>query len=85
LLRELAARGLHRVLCEGGPALHGALIAADAVDELCLTLSPLLAGGSSGRIAHGPADSPPRPLALVGALQADGALLLHYRRADPIG
>jgi 5-amino-6-(5-phosphoribosylamino)uracil reductase len=84
LLRELAARGLHRVLCEGGPALHGALIAADAVDELCLTLSPLLAGGSSGRIAHGPADSPPRPLALVGALQADGALLLHYRRADPI-
>jgi len=85
LLRELAARGLHRVLCEGGPALHGALIAADAVDELCLTLSPLLAGGRSGRIAHGPADSPPRPLALVGALQADGALLLHYRRADPIG
>ena len=85
LLRELAARGLHRVLCEGGPALHGALIAADAVDELCLTLSPLLAGGSSGRIAHGPADSPPRPLTLVGALQADGALLLHYRRADPIG
>ena len=44
LLGELARRGLHRVLCEGGPALFGELIAADAVDELCLTVAPLLAG-----------------------------------------
>ena len=55
LLAELARRGLHRVLCEGGPSLFGALIAADAVDELCLTVAPLLAGGTAGRIARGPA------------------------------
>ena len=85
LLGELARRGLHRVLCEGGPSLFGALIAADAVDELCLTVAPLLAGGAAGRIARGPAGAAPRPLALVGALQADGVLLLRYRRADPIG
>ena len=84
LLGELARRGLHRVLCEGGPGLFGALIAADAVDELCLTVAPLLAGGSAGRISRGPAGTPSRPLALVGALQANGVLLLRYRRAAPI-
>ena len=81
LLAELGTRGLHRVLCEGGPSLHGALLAADAVDELCLTLSPLLAGGAAGRIAHGPPGVPARAMALVGALHADDTLLLHYRRA----
>jgi riboflavin biosynthesis pyrimidine reductase len=85
LLGELVRRGLHRVLCEGGPSLFGALIAADAVDELCLTVAPLLAGGTAGRIARGPADATPRSLTLVGALHADGALLLRYGRADPIG
>jgi len=85
LLGELARRGLHRVLCEGGPSLFGTLIAADAVDELCLTLAPMLAGGSAGRTAGDPAGTPARPLALAGALQADGVLLLRYRRADPIG
>lgn len=43
-----------RVLCEGGPSLFGSLIAADLVDELCHTTSPVLAGGDAGRIAHGP-------------------------------
>jgi len=81
LLAELGRRGLNRVLCEGGPSLLGILQAADAVDELCLTLSPLLAGGDAGRIAHGPAGSPPRAMALVGALHADDTLLLRYRRS----
>jgi 5-amino-6-(5-phosphoribosylamino)uracil reductase len=85
LLGELARRGLNRVLCEGGPSLHGALIAADAVDELCLTVAPLLAGGTAGRISRGPAGTTPRPLTLAGVLHADGTLLLRYRRADPIG
>jgi riboflavin biosynthesis pyrimidine reductase len=84
LLAELADRGLHRVLCEGGPALFGSLIAADAVDELCLTVAPLLAGGTAGRIAQGPAGSPARPLELVGTLTAGGTLLLHYRRAATV-
>ncbi|HXV92450.1 MAG TPA: pyrimidine reductase family protein [Pseudonocardia sp.] len=81
LLAELARRGLHRVLCEGGPTLVGGLQAADALDELCLTLAPLLAGGDAGRIAVGPAGTPPRPMELVSALHADDVLLLRYRRA----
>ncbi|MDT7579181.1 MAG: hypothetical protein QOK35_445 [Pseudonocardiales bacterium] len=81
LLAELVGRGLHRVLCEGGPSLFGALLAADAVDELCLTVSPLLAGGDAGRIAHGPPGTPARPMTLDGVLHAEDALLLRYRRA----
>ena len=54
-LAELRARGLDQVLCEGGPHLFGALLAADLVDELCLTVSPLLAGPGAGRIVAGPA------------------------------
>jgi riboflavin biosynthesis pyrimidine reductase len=81
LLAELGGRGLHRVLCEGGPSLLGALQAADAVDELCLTVSPLLAGGDAGRIAHGPPGAPARPMTLDGVLHAEDALLLRYRRA----
>ena len=84
LLAELGRRGLTRVLCEGGPSLLGALHAADAVDELCLTVAPLLVGGEGGRIAHGPSGPPPRRMTLVGALHADDALLLRYRRSpDP--
>jgi 5-amino-6-(5-phosphoribosylamino)uracil reductase len=81
VLAELAQRGLHRVLCEGGPLLFGVLQAADAVDELCLTVAPLLAGGAAGRIARGHEGAHARPMTLVGALHEDGVLLLRYRRA----
>ncbi|WP_219415425.1 pyrimidine reductase family protein [Pseudonocardia nigra] len=84
VLGELARRGLHRVLCEGGPTLLGELVAADAVDELCLTVTPLLTGGTAGRIAVGPEGTHPRPLQLVGALHEEGTLVLRYRRATPI-
>jgi riboflavin biosynthesis pyrimidine reductase len=36
--------GVRRLLHEGGPALFGQFLAADAVDELFLTLSPQIAG-----------------------------------------
>ncbi|MFC7545594.1 pyrimidine reductase family protein [Plantactinospora sp. GCM10030261] len=84
-LAELRRRGHHQVLSEGGPVLFGALTAADLVDELCLTLSPLLAGPGAGRITAGPprGDGPPVPrgMALTGVLTTDdGALLLRYVR-----
>jgi riboflavin-specific deaminase-like protein len=85
VLAELARRGLHRVLCEGGPTLFGELVAADAVDELCLTVAPLLAGGAAGRIAAGPQGGHLRRLELADALHEDGVLLLRYRRGTPIG
>ena len=79
-LAALAARGLTQVLCEGGPHLFGALTAADAVDELCLTLSPLVAGPGAGRIIAGAPLPEPRGLTLAHLLEEDGTLLLRYTR-----
>jgi riboflavin biosynthesis pyrimidine reductase len=56
-LHELGARGALTVLAEGGPSLNRDLSAAGLLDELCLTLSPLLLGGSSRHILAGPAAS----------------------------
>lgn len=50
---ELAARGLPRILCEGGPTLLAAMAGAARLDELCLTLSPKAVGGVGPRIMHG--------------------------------
>jgi riboflavin biosynthesis pyrimidine reductase len=50
---QLAARGLRRVLVEGGPGLLGRMIAAGRLDELCLTVSPLAIAGDGPRIASG--------------------------------
>jgi riboflavin biosynthesis pyrimidine reductase len=76
---DLHRRGAGQLLCEGGPRLFGALIAADLVDELCLTVAPLLTGGSAGRISAGP-PAPPRSLSLRHALVSDDMLLLRYAR-----
>jgi riboflavin biosynthesis pyrimidine reductase len=53
-LDELAARGLTRVLCEGGPHLLTDLAASGRLDELCLTLKMSVVGGDSGRLVSGP-------------------------------
>lgn len=52
-LTILADRGLFRVLAEGGPQFLGLLIEHDLLDELCLTVAPLLVGGAASRIATG--------------------------------
>lgn len=83
MLGLLHGRGLRHVLCEGGPQLFGAIAAADRVDELCLTISPLLTGGSAGRVATGPA-MPARGMRLRHALTEDDMLLLRYVRCYPV-
>jgi riboflavin biosynthesis pyrimidine reductase len=80
-LARLTGRGLPQVLCEGGPHLFGALAAADAVDELCLTVAPLLAGPGPGRIVAGEPVAVPRALSVRHVLEADGNLILRYARA----
>jgi riboflavin biosynthesis pyrimidine reductase len=79
---ELHARGATQLLSEGGPHLLGALTAADLVDELCLTVSPLLAGAGAGRITAGP-PGPPRAMSLRGILSAGDMLFLRYARSCP--
>jgi riboflavin biosynthesis pyrimidine reductase len=101
-LAELRARfGVRTLLCEGGPHLNAQLLAAGLVDELFLSLSPLLAGGDFDenpahpnpahpealRILAGPELSPPVALELRGALEHDSGLFLRYsvRPAPPAG
>jgi riboflavin biosynthesis pyrimidine reductase len=76
-LAFLRDRGLGRVLCEGGPMLLSHLAADGLANELCLTISPLLAGPGPSRITAG-APFPARQLALVHVLRAEGALFCRY-------
>jgi riboflavin biosynthesis pyrimidine reductase len=76
----LHERGLRQILSEGGPQLFGSLTAAGLVDELCLTLSPLLAGPGATRITAGAPIEPPQSPTLRHALLAEGLLLLRYTR-----
>jgi riboflavin biosynthesis pyrimidine reductase len=79
-LDELAARGLPRVLCEGGPELLSELASHDLLDELCLTVTPLLVGGVGPRIAHGvPLDV---TLRLEHLIETQDVLLTRWVRPD---
>ena len=78
VVAELERRGLRRILCEGGPRLFAALLAADLVDELCLTVAPLLTAGDAPRITRGPGLPAPRPATLLSVLEQDGTLLLRH-------
>jgi riboflavin biosynthesis pyrimidine reductase len=80
VLAELDRRGLRRVDCEGGPTLFGTLVARHLVDELCLSVAPVLAGGDAARIAIGPLPGEPVRLALASVLHAENQLLLRYQR-----
>ncbi|NIH79641.1 pyrimidine reductase family protein [Amycolatopsis viridis] len=79
-LAQLAGRGLKRINCEGGPHLFGELVAEDLVDQLCLTVAPLLAGGGADRIAIGRMASGARAMELASVLVEDGFAMLRYRR-----
>lgn len=76
LKAELAHRGWADQLCEGGPSLFGAMVAAGVVDELCHTVVPRLVGGDQMRIMTGPeVDATLRPVSL---LEQDGTLLTRW-------
>ena len=81
MLDAFAERGLRQVLCEGGPMLFGTLLEADRVDELCLTISPLIEGGDAHRILAGTPEKA-RRMTLHHVLVSDGTLMLRYLRAS---
>ncbi|MRX44138.1 pyrimidine reductase family protein [Agromyces sp. Q22] len=78
-MAELGRRGMRSILSEGGPGLLGALAEADLVDELCVTLSPVLVGGAAPRIS-GSAEEQPRTMRLVHAIPGERMLFLRYAR-----
>jgi riboflavin biosynthesis pyrimidine reductase len=77
VLADLRARGIERLLCEGGPTLNRALLAEELLDELFLTLAPVVAGDEAAPAIIAPGE--PARLSLHSVATADGELYLRYR------
>lgn len=78
--RQLVDRGLVQMHSEGGPQLFADLLAADVVDELCLTVASIAEGPGAPRIVAGSHPAPRRGFDVAHVLSADGTLLLRYVR-----
>ena len=79
VLEQLGERGLHRVVCEGGPTLLAQVASAGRLDELCLTVSPQLTGPGHAGLMQGPGWPTSRSLRLTTLLEDDGWLFARYR------
>jgi riboflavin biosynthesis pyrimidine reductase len=76
---DLRARGVRALLCEGGPTLNRQLLAAGLLDELFLTVAPLLVAGADARpIVAGAPLRPPAGLALHSVARHGDELFLRY-------
>jgi len=82
LRAALQDRDLPRVLSEGGPAVLGHVLEADALDELCLTVAPELEGGLGPRIATRSGEVIPRQALTLEhvLLGGSGTLLTRWSR-----
>ncbi len=83
LLTHLAEdRGVGVVVCEGGPTVLHALVEEGVVDDLFLTLNPVLAGGGERSLMRG---ALPQPVAaeLTWAFEVEGELFTRWRIAPP--
>ncbi|MFE3453877.1 pyrimidine reductase family protein [Nonomuraea sp. NPDC059194] len=77
-VEALRERGLDHILCEGGPRLNGQLAAAGLIDELCLSVSPMLIGGGAARVLNG--EPVQLGLSLAQVLEEEGFLFCRYIR-----
>ncbi|WP_426572424.1 dihydrofolate reductase family protein [Aquihabitans sp. McL0605] len=76
VLGDLGARC---AIVEGGPVLNGQLLEVDLIDELNLTLSPMLVGGRSRRAVVSDEETAQR-FRLAHLWESDGELLARYVR-----
>jgi riboflavin biosynthesis pyrimidine reductase len=81
LRRLRSEHNVRSILCEGGPRLNSSLLAEDLVDELFLTISPKLVGGTPEiTIVAGPPPPEAVDLDLVTCHEAAGSLYMRYRK-----
>ncbi len=83
LRRDYAVRTL---VCEGGPGLFRSLLEIDAIDELYLTIAPLIFGGAGAPTLTGTNPDFLRRIhrcALVSMEVIGGECYLHYRMNSP--
>jgi len=78
-MRALADLGRRVVLCEGGPTWLGELVAADRLDELCLSVAPLM-GGDPLPVSVTPAGAGLAQFGLEGTMAEGDTLFLRYER-----
>ncbi|MEO5878353.1 MAG: dihydrofolate reductase family protein [Streptosporangiaceae bacterium] len=81
MLVDLANRGIHRLLVEGGGGVHTRFLSAGVVDELHLVIAPFFVGDpSSPRFVHPGVfpQTPDRPMRLVGTTRIGDVALLRY-------
>lgn len=80
ILRVLRERfGVRSLLLEGGPHINQPFLAGELVDELFLTVAPVLTGSDEPFPIVAGALPAPQRLHLVGALMGDEHLFLRYR------
>jgi riboflavin biosynthesis pyrimidine reductase len=82
VLDILDKRGLRRVLTEGGPSLLSQFIERELLDELCMTIAPILVGGLARRIATGPGEAHTRMRRSHLLSDAEGYLYTRYVKED---
>lgn len=79
VIEHFTRRGWLHILCEGGPSLHGTLVELDLIDEVCLTVAPVLAAGDAPRIAHS-GGAHDRPMTLGHCVQVGDVVLTRWVR-----
>ncbi|WP_410871596.1 RibD family protein [Nocardia sp. A7] len=81
LVDDLGARGIHRLMVEGGTGMHTGFLAAGLVDEIRLAIAPILVGDPAAPRFVGPAEFPGgagRRLHLAGVEQLGDVAVLNY-------
>ena len=82
ILERLAARGVERLLVEAGGDLLFQFLAADALDEMYVTLCPIVVGGDAPSLVDGAGfdRDDVRRLELVASEVEGDEVFLHYRK-----
>ena len=80
LIAELHRRGLKRIVCEGGPRLLRDVAAAGLIDEIDMSISPVLVGG--GQVVTGEPLQAAVELDLAHSIVADGFVFCRYLRTS---
>jgi riboflavin biosynthesis pyrimidine reductase len=83
VLDYLHRSGLRSVLLEGGPGLNADVVHAGLLNELCLTVSPLILAGAGTRILAGAELANPLELELIHLLEEDGFFFYRFSVRQP--
>lgn len=81
MLADLSARGVRRLMVEGGSTMHTQFLTAGLADELHIVIAPFFVGDHNGTrfVSDGVfPQSPNRPMTLAEVRQLDDVVLLRY-------